>query len=298
MFNLKIIPMIRLQNKVAIITGGATGIGEAICKKFTQEGARVVVVGMPDDPVDRVVEEIRTAGSRAIPYAKDIAIAENAEECVKLAVEEFGALDILINNAGVFPEVNEIDEYSEEAIDLLLKNNIKSAILMTKYAIPELKKTKGTIICAGSEAGKLGIPQVTPYGGTKGFLHAFAKGLAAEQAKYGIRVNCVCPGAVDTAWTHRETSGMDRKMEKLFISATPMGRRATPEEIANAYLFLASEEASFITGELLFVDGGITISKGSIGKEVKDRDMKTPPEGDLELEHTMEGNTKKEDARS
>src|SRR5690606_5030626 len=259
---------------------------------------RVVVVGMPDDPVDRVVEEIRTAGSRAIPYKKDIAIAENAEECIKLVVEEFGALDILINNAGVFPEVNEIDEYSEEAIDLLLKNNIKSAVLMTKYAVPELKKTKGTIICAGSEAGKIGIAQVTPYGGTKGFLHAFAKGVAAEQAKYGIRVNCVCPGAVDTAWTHKETSGMDRKMEKMIISATPMGRRATPEEIANAYLFLASEEASFITGELLFVDGGITISKGPIGKEVKDRDVKTPPEGDLELEHTMEGNTKKEDARS
>src|SRR5690606_40200397 len=101
MFNLKIIPMKRLQNKVAIITGGATGIGEAICKKFTREGARIVVVGMPDDPVDRVVDEIRVAGSIAIPYKKDIAIANNARECIKLAVEEFGALDILINNAGV-----------------------------------------------------------------------------------------------------------------------------------------------------------------------------------------------------
>lgn len=290
--------MIRLENKVAIITGGATGIGEAICKKFTSEGARVVVAGMPDDPVDRVVEEIRVTGSRAIPYKKDIAVAENAKECIKLAVEEFGALDILINNAGVFPEVNEIDEFSEEALDLLLKNNIKSAVLMTKYAIPELKKTKGTIICAGSEAGKLGIPQVTPYGGTKGFLHAFTKGVAVEQAKYGVRANCVCPGAVDTAWTHKETSGMSRKMEKMFVSATPMGRRATPEEIANVYLFLASDEASFITGELLFVDGGITISKGPVGKEVKDSDVKTPPEGDLELEHTMEGATNKEDARS
>lgn len=290
--------MIRLQNKVAIITGGATGIGEAISKKFTSEGARIVVAGMPDDPVDKVVDEIRVAGSIAIPYKKDIAVAENAKECIKLAVEEFGALDILINNAGVFPEVNEIDEFSEEAIDLLLKNNIKSAVLMTKYAIPELKKTKGAVICAGSEAGKLGIPQVTPYGGTKGFLHAFTKGVAVEQAKYGVRANCVCPGAVDTAWTHKETSGMDKKMEKMIVSATPMGRRATPEEIANVYLFLASDEASFITGELLFVDGGITISKGPVGKEVKDRDVKTPPESELELEHTMEGATKKEDARS
>lgn len=280
--------MKRLAGKVAIVTGGATGIGEAISKKFALEGARVVVASYPDDPVDDVVKSIKEDGGEAIAYKGDMAEADHAKACAKAATNEWGRLDILINNAGVFPEVSEIDQFSEESFEQLLHNNIKSAFMMTKYAIPELKKTRGNIVSAGSEAGKLGIAQVTPYGGTKGFIHAFMKGVAVEQAKNGIRANCVCPGAIDTAWTRKEYGPMDEKMEKTMIGATPMGRRGTPEEMANVYLFLASDEASYVTGALFSADGGITVSKGNVGEQVPE-ELKKQPEGELILEHEKEG---------
>ncbi len=282
--------MERLKGKVAIVTGGGTGIGEAICKKFAKEGASVVVAGFPDDPVDAVAKEIKKAKGVAVSFEGDLSITQNAKNCVDLAISEFGKLDILINNAGIFPEVNFIQDFSEEAFDSLVRCNIKATFLMTKQAIPYLQKTKGNILFAGSEAGQLGIAQVAPYGGTKGFMHAFMKGIAAEQAQYGIRANCVCPGAIDTAWTNRKYSDMDKKMEKMLVSATPMGRRGTAEEMANVYLFLASDEASFVTGSLYFADGGITISKGPMGS-MADKSFRREPKGELRLKHTKEGAT-------
>lgn len=280
--------MKRLEGKVAIVTGGATGIGEAISKKFAQEGAKVVVAGLADDPINAVVNSINESGGEAIDYSGDVAETAHARACVEAATKKWGQLDILINNAGVFPEVSEIDEFSEEAFDQLVHNNIKSAFNMTKHAIPELKKSRGCIVSAGSEAGKLGIAQVAPYGGTKGFMHAFTQGVAVEQAKNGIRANCVCPGAVDTAWTRKETGPMDEQMEKTMKGSTPLGRRGTPEEMANAYLFLASDEASYVTGALFSVDGGITTSKGMVGEQVPD-ELKKQPKGELQLEHEKEG---------
>jgi NAD(P)-dependent dehydrogenase (short-subunit alcohol dehydrogenase family) len=211
-------------------------------------------------------------------------------ECVGFAVATFGQLDILINNAGVFPVVEEIQNFPMDAFEYLIKNNVRTTFLMTKFAIPELKKTKGCIVTAGSESGLIGLGENAPYGGTKGFNHAFMRGVAVEQAKYGIRANCVCPGGIDTAWTHKETGPMEAKHETMIIQGTPMGRRGTPEEIANAYLFLASEEASYVTGALFSVDGGITIGKGAIGKEAE-KEAKKEPTGELHLEHSMEGAT-------
>ena len=146
---------------------------------------------------------------------------------------------------------------------------------------------------AGSESGFLGIPQNTVYGGTKGWVHAFMRGVAVEQAKYGVRANCVCPGPIDTAWTHRETGPMDRKMEETLIAATPMARRGTPEEVANVYLFLASDEASYVTGALWVVDGGITVAKGPVGLETPE-ELREQPEGRLHLHHSHEGLENKE----
>ena len=282
--------MDRLKDKVAIVTGGATGIGEAIAKRFAREGARVVVAGMEQDPVNEVVDEINKKGGSAIAFIGDVADEAGAQECIKLCTKTWDKLDILINNAGIFPEVTTIDQYSIEAYDNMIRNNLRSAFLMTKFAVPELTKTQGCIVSAGSEAGKLGIAQNTPYGGTKGFMHAFMKGVAVEQAKNGIRANCVCPGPIDTAWTHKETSGMDEQMVKMMLEATPLGRRGTPEEIANVYLFLASDEASYVTGALFSADGGITVAKGSVGSQVPDN-LKKQPKGELELEHEMEGAT-------
>lgn len=282
--------MNRLQDKVAIVTGGATGIGEAICKKFAREGAKIIVSGFPEDPVHDVVREIMNEGGDAAPFIADISIEQNAMACVQFAVNTYGKLDVLINNAGVFPVMEEIQNYPVDAFDYLLKNNIRTAFLMTRYAVPELRKTKGCIVCAGSEAGKIGLGENSVYGGTKGWIHAFTRGVAAEQAKYGIRANCICPGAIDTAWTHKETGPMKARHEQMMVSATPLGRRGTAEEVANAYLFLASDEASFVTGALFCVDGGITISKGPVGKEAESAVAKEP-KGELRLSHTMDGAT-------
>ena len=160
-------------------------------------------------------------------------------ECVAFAVATYEKLDILINNAGVFPVMEEIHNFPTEAFEYLIKNNVRTTFLMTKFAIPELKKTKGCIVAAGSESGLIGHGRNAPYGGTKGWIHAFIRGVAVEQAQYGIRANCVCPGAIDTAWTHKETGPMTAEDEKMIVAATPLGRRGTPEEITNAYLFLA-----------------------------------------------------------
>jgi NAD(P)-dependent dehydrogenase (short-subunit alcohol dehydrogenase family) len=240
--------------------------------------------------VEDVVKEIQTQGGEALAYTGDISTAANAKACVELAVKQYGQLNILVNNAGVYPEVNLLQDFTEEALDYMIKNNIKTAFAMSKAALPELHKNKGNIVSAGSEAGVIGIAQNTPYGGTKGFIHAFMKGLAVEQAQFGVRVNIVGPGPIDTAWTHDSTGPMDGKMVKTMKGATPMGRRGSPEEVANVYCFLASDEASYVTGALYMVDGGITVAKGPVGEEA-DSSMKEQPKGELDLEHSKEGHT-------
>lgn len=282
--------MDRVAGKVVIVTGGATGIGEAISKKFAKEGAKVVVNGYPEDPVQDVVHSILKSGGHATAFIADISHEDGAKSCVEFTVQTYGKLDVLINNAGVFPIMEEMHNYPTDAFEYLLKNNIRSAFMMTKYALPHLQKSKGNIVFAGSESGEIGLMKNAPYGGTKGFLHAFMKGVAVEQAQYGVRANCVCPGPIDTAWTHKETGPMQKKDEKTLIAATPLGRRGTPEEVANMYLFLASDEASYITGGLFPVDGGITIAKGPVGKQA-DSEMANQPEGELELHHSMDGAT-------
>lgn len=280
----------RLEGKVAIVTGGGSGIGEAVSKKFASEGASVVVAGLPEDPVEEVSNEIQEEGGTAIPFTGDLSVLAVAKSCVDVAVKQYGKLDILVNNAGTFPETNLLSEFSEEAFDYLLKNNIRTAFAMSKAALPELQKTKGNIVSAGSESGVLGIAQNAPYGGTKGFIHAFTKGLAAEQAQNGVRCNIVSPGPIDTGWTHKETGPMDAQMEQMVTKGTLMGRRGTPEEVANVYLFVASDEASYVTGAIFPVDGGTLIAKGPAGDQASES-MKTQPDGQLNLKHSKESHT-------
>jgi NAD(P)-dependent dehydrogenase (short-subunit alcohol dehydrogenase family) len=174
-----------LQDKVAIVTGGGTGIGEAICRKFARDGAKVVVNGLPDDPIHDVVTDILDEGGTAIPFAGDVSVEAQAKGCIDAAIEAFGRLDVLINNAGVLLVGAETDKTPLDKFDEHLRCNIRTAFLMTKYALPHLRETKGNIISAGSAAGINGEPGATAYGGTKGFLHAFMAGVAVEQAKYG-----------------------------------------------------------------------------------------------------------------
>jgi NAD(P)-dependent dehydrogenase (short-subunit alcohol dehydrogenase family) len=278
----------RLDGKVALVTGAGTGIGEAIAHKFAKEGAKVFLAGLPTDPVEDVATAMRGHGAEVGTYLGDVAADVHAQACVEACVAKFGRLDVLVNNAGVFLVTAETDQYPLDAFDTTIRANIRSVFLMTRYALPHLQKVRGNIVSAGSEAGKLGLAMNTPYGGTKAWVHAFMQGVAVEQAKHGVRANCVCPGAVDTAWTHEEMGPMDEKMERSIISATPMARRGTVEEIANVYAFLASDEASFVTGALWSVDGGITTAKGGVGDDTPKK-LREEPEGELKLRHTFDG---------
>jgi len=283
----------RLENKVAIITGAGTGIGEAIAHKFAAEGAHLILNGLPSDPVEDVCRAITAKGGRAIAHLGDVSVEEKARECVEAAIKNFGRLDVLVNNAGIFIAIVETDEYRIEDFDRTVRNNLRTAFLMTKFALPHLKKTRGNIICAGSEAWFNGSPGCTPYGGTKGFLHAFITGVAIEQAKYGVRANCVCPGPIDTAWTRPETGPMSPGLSATIDAGVPLGRRGTPEEIANIYAFLASDEASYVTGAMWLADGGVTPAKGSPGVNVPD-ELRRPPKGVLDLRHSHDGENGKE----
>src|SRR5262245_30710690 len=166
----------QLHDKVAIVTGGGTGIGEAIALAFAREGARVVVNGLPDDPIADVVSAILDAGGEAIPFAADVSTEDAARKCVDTAIARYGRLDVLVNNAGVLLANAETDDMPVEVFDDQIRCNVRSAFLMTKYVLPHLRETGGNIICAGSEGGVNGQPRNTGYGGTKAFLHAFMAG--------------------------------------------------------------------------------------------------------------------------
>jgi len=286
----------RLEGKVAIVTGAGTGIGEAIAHKFAKEGARVVVSGLQDDPIKEVAESIRDKGGEAIAFGGDISEERTAKACVDFAIKKFKRLDVLINNAGVFLDNAMTEDYPIEDFDQTIRMNIRSAFLMTRFALPHLQKTRGNIVSAGSESGMIGLAQNTPYGGTKGWMHAFMRGVAVEQAQNGVRANCVCPGPIDTAWTHKETGPMDKEMETGLIQATPLARRGTTEEVANVYAFLASGEASYVTGALYVVDGGTTIAKGPVGDLVP-KELRKEPKGELDLQHRHDGLRNKETHR-
>lgn len=282
--------MQRLLNKVAVVTGGATGIGEAIVKKFAREGAHVFLIGMPQDPVAEVQQEVIADGGVCEIFIGDISEEKDARDAATKCLEVFGLANILVNNAGVFPVFGPAEDYPLEAFDNMIKNNVRTNFLMTKFFLPDLQKTKGNIVNLGSVSGLLGQPNITPYGGTKGYIHAVTRGIANEQAANGVRVNAVCPGPVDTAWTRKEHGPMTMKDEMMLKVTVPMGRRGTPEEMANAACFLASDEASYITGHLLFVDGGMHSGYGPLGMQADSR-LSAQPGGELDLQHSYEGAT-------
>ena len=173
----------RLEGKVAIITGAGTGIGEAIAHKFAWEGARVIVNGLPDDPIADVAKAICERGGEAIPKTGDVSDENSAWACVELALTKYERLDILINNAGVFLDNAMTEDYPLEDFDRTIRMNIRSAFMMTRFSLPHLQKTRGNIVSAGSESGMIGLAQNTTYGGTKGWMHASCAGSRSSRRK-------------------------------------------------------------------------------------------------------------------
>ncbi len=235
-----------------------------------------------------MVAKLTAAGAEAIAYKGDISIIANAEDCVRLAVATYKKIDVLVNNAGVFLAVAPVEKYPVETFMDTMRANCATAFLMTHFAMPYLQASKGVVLFTGSESGIMGLGNNAVYGGTKAWLHGFMKGIAVEQAMHDVRANCVCPGPIDTAWTHKETGPMNAEMEKSLVSGTVLGRRGTPEEVANIFAFLASDEASYVTGALWSVDGGTTIAKGPVGDQVP-RALRDEPEGELVLDHSKDG---------
>jgi NAD(P)-dependent dehydrogenase (short-subunit alcohol dehydrogenase family) len=248
----------RLAEKVALITGGNSGIGKATCLLFAREGAKVAVSGRNESRGQEVVNEIVASGGEAVFIRTDVRLAEECRRTVEETIRAFGRVDILFNNAGAwFP--NTVPDCTEEEWDITLDVNLKGAFLMSKYAIPKMEaQGGGVIIHNGSGWGLVGGAAAASYCASKGGIVLLTKAMAIDHARQGIRVNCICPGDVETPMLTDDAKNRDIPWEKYREEASirPMGRIGTPEEIAKATLFLASEDSSFMTGANLVVDGG------------------------------------------
>jgi NAD(P)-dependent dehydrogenase (short-subunit alcohol dehydrogenase family) len=250
----------RLADKVALITGGTSGIGRATAMLFAQEGARVAVTGRNEARGREVVEEIEQSSRTAIFIRSDVRFAEECCRAVEETLRAFGRLDILFNNAGVLYS-NTVPDSTEEEWDLTLDTNLKGTYLMSKFALPTMiAQRSGVIINNASGWGLVGGDAAAAYCASKGGVVLLTKAMAIDHGRQGIRVNCVCPGDVDTPMLPEDAQQRGMEWEEYLASAAnrPMGRIARPEEIAKAVLFLASDDSSFVTGAVLAVDGGGT----------------------------------------
>lgn len=247
----------KLSKKVALITGGDSGIGRAVAVLFAREGADIAFTYLRPELSDaeETQEAIAAEGRQAITIEGDVRDAEFCRDAVKRTVKEFGRLDILVNNAAFQQHQKGLEEVSEEQWDRTFKTNIYGYFHMTKAALSYLQKG-GAIINTGSITGLEGSKELLDYASTKGAIHAFTKSLAQNLVEKGIRVNCVAPGPV---WTPLNPSDQDAKAVAEFGADTPMKRPAQPEEIAPAYVYFASEaDSSYVTGEVLTLLGGET----------------------------------------
>lgn len=253
----------RLKGKVAIVTGAASGIGRATAILFGQEGAKVMCADVNAEGAERTARQIADTDGEAASTGADVSKEADVQRMVRDTVERWGRLDIMFNNAGVALGLP-VTQVSEEAWDRLIDINLKGVFLGCKHAIPEmLKQGGGAIVNTASDAGLMGTAMLSTYSASKGGVVLLTKSLAVEWARQGIRVNCVCPGVVrtpllDPFLQQAEQMGATREaVWERMARGHPIGRVGEPEEVAQAVLFLASDEASFITGVALPVDGGL-----------------------------------------
>ncbi len=256
----------RLKEQVAVVTGGGSGIGRAIVLRFAQEGANVVAADYNLAGAEETVKLSQTdvAGAgRVLPFKADVSKAADAEAIMNFAVESFGGLDILVNNAGVgIPGT--VLTTTEEDWDRIMNINVKGTFLCSKYAITQFLKQpaerRGNIVSLSSIAAMVAVVDRAAYGTSKGAILSLTRAMAADHVRDGVRVNCVCPGTIDTPWVERMVNSYAEPDEarRKMVARQPVGRLGTPEEIAGAVLYLASPEAAFVTGSALVIDGGFT----------------------------------------
>lgn len=250
----------RLDGKVAIVTGGGSGMGRATAILFAKEGAKVVVAGRGVEAGEETVRMIKEAGGKAIFAKTDVSKTEDVKKMVKTTVDTYGELDILFNNAGIVePEVVPLHEVKEEDFDKVIAINLKGVFLCMKYAIPEMLKTGGgSIVNQGSNSCIQGAPCLSSYSASKGGVASLSMSSAVDYLRQNIRINWTMPGLIPTSMITRDlTKGDKNALEKL-EAAQPLGRFGTEEEIANLVLFLASDESSYITATGIKVDGALS----------------------------------------
>jgi dihydroanticapsin dehydrogenase len=244
-----------LASKVALVTGGSRGIGFSIAKVFSENGAQVVITSKDSSRLEDSISKL----SNTIGITGDIRDENDVKNVIEKIIEKFGKLDILVNNAGIFPKIKQLHEIDESEWQEVLDVNLTGQFRFTKAAIPHLKKTSGSIINISSDAGLKAYQgfNADAYSASKAALINLTKCWALEYAKDKIRVNCICPGVVDTDMTKPFLK--TEKDREFMNNEHPIGRIGQPEEVAKAVLYFASDDASWVTGAILVVDGGESI---------------------------------------
>ncbi|MCZ6721817.1 MAG: SDR family oxidoreductase [Proteobacteria bacterium] len=253
----------QFDGKRVLITGSARGIGQATARVFLERGARVAINDLTEEAVTRSIFELGGKGCAAAPG--DIATVAGAEAVVAQAIERLGGLDILINNAGIFREAS-IEETDEAIWDATMNVNLKGLFFTSRAALAELKRQKGVIVNIASEAGVIGTPAISAYSASKAGVIGLTRALAMELVP-DVRVACICPAPTNTPLFDDILARVDdpAAYRKGLAAYTPLGRIAEPEEVAKAVAFLASSDASLVTGTALMVEGGVTAGKADFG---------------------------------
>jgi len=251
--------LLRLHGEVALVTGAASGIGRGVAHRLAQAGASVALLDIDTAGGERAAREIgQSTGAPTLFVSCDVSSAQGCERAVRQAVERFGYIDVLVNNAGVIRRKNVVDLLEAEW-DLVVDVSLKGAYLMSKYVIPCMRPDRGgSIVNMGSGWGLKGGPDAAAYCAAKGGIVNLTRAMAIDHGPAGIRVNCVCPGDTDTPLLRSEAVQLGADMDEFLreAAARPIGRVGTPDDIANAVLFFASPMSTWVTGATLVVDGG------------------------------------------
>jgi NAD(P)-dependent dehydrogenase (short-subunit alcohol dehydrogenase family) len=251
----------RLQGKVALVTGAARGIGKGIAVRFAQEGARVGVVDLNEAACQQAVDEIVAAGGEGLALGADITNEAQVDQAVSRLRQRFGVITVLVNNAAILP-TGRLHETSPEDFDRCLAVNLRGTYLCCRAVIPEMLEVgKGSIIHMSSVTGILGLPGLAVYSATKAALSGLARAMSTDYARLGIRVNAVAPGTIDSPMLHDFLAAQKNPepLRKQFDDMHPIGRVGQIEEVASVFVFLASDESSFVTGATYTVDGGLSV---------------------------------------